>query len=125
MSSQELLQLITRNRTSFSNENLKRKFTNDTFSGSMTERNTDPGFLSRNSTGVCMKNGKICVCRKTARMVKNGKNKRSVLKLTRSCQLLDNSKATLSNAYVGKKMNKLLSLQARKERAERRKKIKK
>lgn len=124
MHSQELLQMITRNRSAFNTENLKRKFTNDPYSGSMTNRTTDPGFLSTVSSGVCLKNGKAHVCKKTAQQVKNGK-KRSTTKLTSSCQPLENGKATLSNKHVGRKMNKISSLLATSQRGERSKKIKK
>ena len=85
MSSQELLHMITRNRSAFVTKNLKRTFTNDVYSGSLTLRKTDPGFVSLNSTGVCMKNGKMCFCRKTALKTRNGKSKRSALKLAKTC----------------------------------------
>ena len=125
MFSQELLQMITRNHSTFIVDNLKRRFTTDPFSGSLTVRVTDPGFLTQNSTGACIKSGKLCICRKTAKTVKRGKNKKSAAKLTRTCQLLDNAKTSVSNKFVGRKVNKISALLARAQRCERSNKIKK
>lgn len=123
--STELLQLITRNRSAFVNVNLKRQFTNDPYSGTLTVRKTDPGFLAKFSTGACLKNGKLCLCKKTAQQKKNKNKTKSICKLTKTCELLDKPKGTVSNRHVGRKFNKIQSLLATQLRTERAKKIRK
>ena len=66
MASQELLQLITRNKNCFLRKNLGKVFTTDPFSATNVPRSSDPGFTARNATGLMSSEepGKVRVVRK-------------------------------------------------------------